>query len=558
MATKKYVLGIDFGTLSGRALLVDAANGNEVASEVHEYANGVIEDTLPVDSRKLEHDTALQDPNDYLEVLRNAVPRTLAKARVKPEQVIGVATDFTASSPLPCYADGTPLCFDKKWRNNPHAWVKLWKHHAAQPEADYINEVGRKRGERFLSVYGGKYSSEWFMSKLLQVVNDSPEIYDACDRWIESADWIVWQLTGRECRSLCTAGYKAMWVYPYGEGWAYPSHEFFTALHPKLANVIDKKLSTQLHPLGARAGKLSKDAARLTGLKEGTPVAVGNVDAHVAVPACTVTTPGKMVMIMGTSICNMLLGDDFRTVEGMCGTVKDGILAGYWGYEAGQSAVGDIFAWFVDNAVPSEWQRRADKEGVDLHQLLSRESAKLKVGQSGLLALDWWNGNRSILVDTNLSGCIFGLTLASTAPEIYRALVEATAFGQRKIMDAFTSQGLAIDALYACGGLASKNEVLMQIYADVLGRPIYVAASDQTCALGSAIHAAVAAGHYPDVKTAASKMARVREKRYEPSGANHKAYDTLYAEYERLHDLLGRNTIPTIKTLRALRASASK
>jgi L-ribulokinase len=557
MATKKFVLGIDYGTLSGRALLVDVANGKEVASEVYEYANAVIENTIPGEKTRLEPDTALQDPNDYLEVLKRTVPKVLAKAKVKASQVIGVTTDFTASSPLPCYADGTPLCFDSRWRRNPHSWVKLWKHHAAQPEADFINEVGRKRNERFITTYGGKYSSEWFFSKLLQVVNDSPEIYDACERWIESADWIIWQLTGRECRCWCTAGYKAMWVYPYGSGWAYPSQEFFAALNPKLHNVYNK-LSMDLYPLGSCAGKITKAAARMTGLQEGTPVAVGNVDAHAAVPACTVTTPGKMVMIMGTSICNMLLGNDYRTVEGMCGTVYNGIIDGYWGYEAGQSAVGDIYAWFVDNAVPHEWQQRAEKEKMDIHQLLSHEAAKLKVGQSGLLALDWWNGNRSILVDATVSGCMFGLNLSTTAPEIYRALIEATAFGQRKIMDAFESKGLAIQELYACGGLATKNDILMQIFADILGRPIYVAASEQTCALGSAIHAAVVAGYYPDVKTAASKMARVREHRFEPNEANHRAYGALYDEYQRLHDLLGRHHLPTMKQLRNLRTAGHR
>ncbi len=551
---KEYVLGIDFGTLSGRALVVDADNGKETADAEYVYANGVIDQNLPGEKKRLEPDTALQDPNDYLEVLRQAVPKALKKAKIRPEQVIGIGTDFTASSPLPCCADGTPLCFDKKWRKNPHAWVKLWKHHAGQPEADEINALGRRRNEHFLTVYGGKYSSEWFFSKLLQVARDAPELYDAMGRWIEACDWIVWQMTGRETRSLCAAGYKAMWVYPHGEGWAYPAPDFFEELHPKLGNVIGEKLHTQLHQLGQKAGGLTAEMAEITGLKEGTPVSIGNVDAHAAVPACTVTSTGKMVNIMGTSTCNMLLGDEFQPVEGMCGAVKDGIIPGFWGYEAGQSAVGDIFAWYIENGVPSKWKGKGRASPAETHEILSGEAGKLKAGQSGLLALDWWNGNRSVLVDTTLSGCIFGLTLASTPPEIYRALIESTAFGQRKIIDAFESHGVRVHEVYACGGLAAKNPVLMQIYADVIGRPIFIAESAQTCALGSAMHGAVACGRYPDIREAAGKMARIKRERYEPEEASHAAYQPLYGEYSRLHDLLGRHRVPVMKTLKNLRA----
>lgn len=553
MSDRKYVIGLDFGTLSGRALLVDAETGEEKASAVYEYSNGVIENKLPESGLELEPDTALQDPNDYLKVLKKTVPKVLSQAGVTPDEVIGLATDFTASSPLPCFQDGQPLCFDKQWRGNPHAWVKLWKHHAAQPEADAINELGRQRQERFVEVYGGKYSSEWSFSKLLQVVNDAPEVYDAMDRWIEAADWIVWQLTGEEKRSICTAGYKSMVVYPQDGKWTYPSSEFFAALHPKLGRVVEEKLSNQFYPLGGKAGTLTRRMAKMMGLNPGIAVAVGNVDAHVAVPACTVTTPGKMVLIMGTSTCNLLLGENFQPVEGMCGAVLDGVIPGYWGYEAGQSAVGDIFAWFIKQAVPEALSKKAKKMEVTTFNLLSQEAAALQPGQSGLLALDWWNGNRSILVDANLSGCIFGLTLASTPPEIYRALIEATAFGQRKIIDSFESQNIRINELYACGGLASKDEVLMQIYADVLGRPIYIAASDQTCALGSAMHAAVAAGYYPDIQTAAHRMARVKNRRFEPNATYHEIYNQLYAEYSRLHDLFGRHQLPTLKQLRSLR-----
>ncbi|MDX2109454.1 MAG: ribulokinase [Verrucomicrobiota bacterium] len=551
---KMYALGIDFGTLSGRALLVDADTGQEIADAVHPYANAVIEKCVPGTKTPLEPDTALQDPKDYLDVLRIAVPAVLAKAKVKPAQIIGIGTDFTASSPLPCFSDGTPVCFDPKLRNNPHSWVKLWKHHAAQPEADYINEIARQRGEHFATVYGGKYSSEWFFSKLLQVVHDAPEVYDAMDRWIEAADWIVWQLTGQEKRSVCAAGYKAMWVYPYGEGWAYPSPEFFRALHPKLETVYGK-LSMELHQLGARAGGLTAEMAKLMGLNPGTPVAIGNVDAHAAVPACTVTSPGKLVNIMGTSTCSMVLGNGFQPVEGMCGAVANGIIPGLWGFEAGQSCVGDSFGWFVQNACPRHalgLPENADEGSV--HARLVELASASKPGRSGLLALDWWNGNRSVLVDTTLSGCIFGLNLATTPAEIYRAMIESTAFGQLRIIQSFEEHGVPIDEVFACGGLAIKNDFLMQIYADVINRPISIADSKQTCALGAAMHGAVAAGYHANISVAAAKMARVREKRFEPIGANTSIYNQLYSEYCRLHDLLGRHQIPTMRTLKKLRA----
>ncbi|MBI3851238.1 MAG: ribulokinase [Verrucomicrobia bacterium] len=552
--TKQYVIGVDFGTLSGRALLVDVHTGEEVTSAVYEYADGVIETTLPGDKKRLPPDTALQNPADYLTALSATIPKVLRAAKVKPEQIIGLGTDFTCCTMLPTKADGTPLCFDKKWRKNPHAWVKLWKHHAAQPEANFINEIGHQGNEPFLATYGGKYSSEWFFSKLLETVNHAPEVYDAADRFIEAGDWIVWQLCGAERRCVSAAGFKAMWVYPDGKGgWTYPSPDFFQPLHPKLENVVVEKFSAKLYPLGSRAGGLTAAMAKLTGLREGTPVAVGNIDAHVAVPACTVTTPGKLVMIMGTSTCHLLIGETRQEVEGMCGVVKDGVVPGFWGYEAGQAGVGDLFAWYVGQGVPAYVQAEAKKSGKSVYQILERKAAALKPGESGLLALDWWNGNRSVLVDADLTGLLIGATLTTKPHEIYRALVEATAFGTRKIIEAFTNKGVAIDELYACGGLAQKNPLLMQIYSNVTGRPIKVAESEQTCALGAAMQAAVAAGAYPKIHAAALKMARVRKKSYQPDFRNKPIYDQLYAEYTRLHDWFGRDPHGTMKVLKQLK-----
>jgi L-ribulokinase len=553
MPKDKFVVGIDYGTESGRAVVVRVRDGEELGAAIVPYPDGVIDERLP-GGPKLEPDWALQNPRDYLLVVEKAVPRALKAAKVRVEDVIGIGTDFTASSPLPAKRDGTPLCFLKQYRKHPHAWVKLWKHHASQPEANRINQIGHERNEEFIRIYGGKYSSEWFFSKLLQILDEAPEIYDATERFIEAADWIVWQLTGNERRNTCTAGYKAMWVKDKG----FPSADFFRALHLRMENVVEEKLGTSYYPLGARAGGLTAAWARKTGLKEGTAVSIGNVDAHVAVPACTVTGPGSMVMIMGTSICHLLLGRERRMVEGMCGTVKDGVVPGLWGYEAGQSAVGDIFAWFFEHGVPDYIHREARQKGTPLVQVLEKRAAALRPGTSGLIALDWWNGNRSVLVDVDLTGVLLGTTLATRAEEIYRALIEATAFGTRQIIEAFESKGIEVKNLVACGGLPEKNKLLMQIYADVTGREIRLARRLLTCpALGSAMHAAVAAGSaaggYQDIFEAARRMASVQKLVYRPRAENRAVYDAIFKEYQTLHDYFGRGSNDVMKRLKELR-----
>jgi L-ribulokinase len=548
----RFVLGIDYGTESGRAAVIRVANGELVSSVIVPYPDSVIDSKLP-GGPKLEQDWALQNPRDYLLVIEKGIPKALKSAGVKAEQVVGLGTDFTASSPLPVKSDGTPLCFLSEFRKHPHAWVKLWKHHAAQPEADRINEIGGERNEEFIRIYGGKYSSEWFFSKLLQIVNEAPAIYAATERFIEAADWIVWQLTGVEKRNTCTAGYKAMWV----KGKGFPSGDFFRALHPTLENVIGTKVPETYYPLGARAGGLTPEWACKTGLREGTPVSIGNVDAHVSVPACSVTGPGSMVMIMGTSICHILLGTGQRMVEGMCGVVEDGVVPGLWGYEAGQSAVGDIFAWFCENGVHESVHREARRSKVPFTTVLEKRAAALRPGTSGLLALDWWNGNRSVLVDAGLTGVLLGLRLSTRPEDIYRALIEATAFGTRQIIEAFESRSVEVRNLVACGGLPEKNKLLMQIYADVTGREIKIARQLLTCpALGSAMHAAVAAGRagggYDNIFEAAQKMAQVQKSSYRPRRENHSVYNRIFNEYQMLHDYFGRGANDVMKRLKAL------
>jgi L-ribulokinase len=553
MSEGKYAVGVDFGTESGRAVLIDVTSGEEIASSVHPYANGVIDESLPDSGVELEPDWALQDPNDYIEVYKRAIPAVLDDSGVDPEDVIGVGIDFTACTMLPTKADGTPLCFLPEWRDNPHAWVKLWKHHAAQPEANKLNAIARELGYDFLDRYGGKISSEWFFPKAWQILDEAPDVYASADRLIEAADWAVWQLTGVEARNSCTAGYKAVWSKREG----FPPNEFLKALDPRMENIVDEKMARDISPLGDRAGGLTAEAAAWTGLKPGTAVAVANVDAHVSVPAATVTEPGRMVIIMGTSNCHMVLATEERFVPGMCGYVEDGILPGFFGYEAGQSCVGDHFAWFVENAVPAAYEHEAEARGIGIHALLEEKAAALQPGESGLVALDWWNGNRSVLVDVDLTGMLLGATLATKAEEIYRALIEATAYGTRIIIETLVEHGVPVAEIVATGGLPDRNKLLMQVYADVTGRTIHVAESGQIGALGSAMHAAVAAGKaaggFDSIEEASEKMAGLRGEVYEPIPEHQVVYDRLYAEYVTLHDYFGRGANDAMKRLKALR-----
>ncbi|MCP4167300.1 MAG: ribulokinase [Chloroflexi bacterium] len=555
MSSEKYAIGVDFGTESGRAAIVDVADGRMLATSVHPYSNGVIDERLPDLDIRLEPDWALQDPNDYIEVYKHAIPAALAESGVDPADVIGVGIDFTACTILPTRADGTPLCFLPEWRANPHAWVKLWKHHAAQPEANKLNAIAYEQGfGDIMDRYGGKISSEWFYPKAWQILDEAPDVYAASERLIEASDWVVWQLTGVETRNSCTAGYKAMWSKSEG----FPPNAFFKALDPRLENIVDEKMTREILPLGARAGGLTPEAAAWTGLAPGTAVAIANVDAHVAVPAATVSKPGQMVIIMGTSNCHMVLGEQEAIVPGMCGVVEDGILPNMPGFEAGQSCVGDHFAWFVDNCVPAAYERQAEAEGRSVHELLEEKAAQLQPGESGLLALDWWNGNRSVLVDVDLTGLLIGATLSTKPEDIYRALIEATAYGTKMIVQTFKANGVAVDEIIATGGLPNHNKLLMQIYADVCGLPIYVAEAPQVPALGSAMHGAVSAGTdaggYGDIVEASKHMARLREEHYVPIPEHAATYEKLYAEYVTLHDYFGRGANDVMKRLKEMKA----
>jgi len=550
MATKSsehYVIGVDFGTLSGRAVVVRVSDGAELGSSVHEYESAVMDKILGSSGKALPADWALQDPQDYVSVLKHAVPGAVQAAGISSADVVGIATDFTACTMVPVLADGTPLSRLEQFRDRPHAWVKLWKHHAAQPHADRINEVARTRGETWLARYGGQISSEWELAKGLQILEEDPEIYHAMDKFVEAADWIVWQLCGEYVRNACTAGYKGNL-----QDGAYPSRDYFAALNPDFAGFADEKIQHPIGELGSRAGGLTAEAAGWTGLPEGIAVAVGNVDAHVTAPAAQATQPGQMVAIMGTSTCHVMNGEALAEVPGMCGVVDGGIISGYYGYEAGQSGVGDIFAWYVNNQVPGSYFEDANKAGVGIHEHLTNLASKQAVGEHGLIALDWHSGNRSVLVDHELSGVIVGQTLSTTAEEGYRALLESTAFGTRMIVETFRDAGVPVTEFIVAGGLLT-NSFLMQVYSDVTRLPLSVIDSDQGPALGSAIHAAVAAGFYGSVGEASEAMGRLKRAVYTPNEEASKAYDELYADYVRLHDYFGRGSNDVMKRLKARR-----
>ena len=543
-----YSIGLDFGTLSARAMLVDNATGAAMAASVFEYPHGVIDSRLPESGVALPDNYALQHPQDYIEALEWLLGDVWRRGGVRPEDIVGIGVAFTGSTLIPVDRSIRPLCFDPRFAAQPHAWPMLWKHHGTQAQADRINRVAAERGEAFMRRYGGKSSAEWTIAKVLNVLEEAPEVYEAAHRFVDAGDWIVYLLTSSLTRNSCCAGYKVFWSGADG----FPSRDFFAALHPRMEDVIDEKIGRQVNPIGSRAGSLSEAVARRTGLSPRTRVGVANLDAHTAVPATGICREGQLLMIMGTSLCQMVNSTRAVEIPGINGSIRDGILPGFYGVEAGQTAVGDIYDWFVSNCVPREYADEALQTGENLFQVLTRKAAALRPGASGLLALDWWNGNRSMLVDFNLTGLILGLTLTTRPEEIYRALIESTAFGSRVIAESLEqSCGMPFE-IFACGGLSRKSPLVMQIFSDVLGREIRVSAAEQATALGAAIYGALAAGAadggYDDIFEAIGRMSSGVDRVYSPNAENHAVYTRLFGEYRRLHDLFGREQ-PTMKTL---------
>ncbi len=551
MTDEKYLIGVDFGTLSGRALVVRASDGKELGTAVVDYPHGVMDEQLSAaDGQRLPADFALQDPGDYRLALEQSIPAAVQDAGVDPADVVGIGIDFTSATVLTCKADSTPVCQLEQFRNNPHAWVKLWKHHGAIDEANRIVELARKRGENWLTRYGGILSSEMGLPKVFETFHKAPDVYAATDVFCTAVDWITWILTGSLHYSAANAGYKFNW-----QDGSYPTEEFLAALDPAFAGVVRDKLSAPMRPLGAKVGGLSDEMAAKLGLPAGIAVATGNIDAHVAAAAVQGLGTGQMTAIMGTSNCYIISDEQLVNVPGVFGIVDGGVVDGLWGYEAGQSAVGDIFAWFINNCVPASYFEEAGRRGISIYDLLNELAAEQEVGGHGLVALDWHNGNRSILSDPRLGGAMIGLTLSTTPEEQYRALVEATAFGARVIIDAFRKAGIEVNEFIACGGV-SKSPFIMQLYCDICRVPLSVGATEQPGSRGSAVFAAVAAGLYPDARTASEAMGAKASHAYEVDEARAAKYDRLFAVYQQLHDHFGREHAELMHTLRDLRREA--
>ncbi len=536
-----YAIGVDFGTESGRVLLLALDGAKEVAVEVVPYESAVIDRELPGSDERLGHDWALQDPADWMAVLERGIPAVLESAGVDGAEVVGIGIDVTSCTVLPVSGDGEPLCQQDRWREHAHAWPKLWKHHAAQDVADRLTEVAAEREEEFLSRYGGRISSEWYFPKLIELWEEDREVYDAAEVFLEATDWIVWQLTGRKCLQLCTAGYKALYTPEHG---GLPSAEYFEAAYPGFSEP-QAKLGDRFVELGTRAGTVVPELASRLRLGEDVAVAVGNVDSFVSVPGAGVRETGVFVTVVGTSICDMVLHDEEIRVPGITGVVRDGILPGLYGYEAGQVAVGDMLAWLV---------RRLLGNGRSFEELESA-AADLAPGSTGLLAFDWWNGNRSILADADLTGVIFGLTLQTKAEEIYRALLESIAFGNRRIVENFVEGGLPINEIVACGGISVRSPLTMQLFADTSGLRVRVPDSEEIPARGSALFGGVAGGYYEDIYSAidAARPGEVRV--YEPVSAAKAVYDRVYGVYRELYGLLGSERAELMHELKQIAMS---
>jgi L-ribulokinase len=550
-----YTIGLDYGTNSARALVVDCKDGREIGTAVVDYPSG--HQGILLDST--DHHLARQNPSDYLHVAEKTIVQALEAARFNDpsftnDQVIGIGMDGTGSSPLPVDANNVPLSQHAEFASNLNAQCWLWKDHTAIPQAEAITEACRKLRPHYLAKIGGTYSSEWFWAKLWHCLQVDPGVFTAAHSWVELADFIPAVLAGvtdpaKIRRGICMAGHKAL----YAEDWGgLPDKEFLSTLDPALADLRDR-LYTKAHDASSIAGNLCTEWAEKLGLPAGIPIAIGEMDVHYGAIGCGVEE-GTLVKVIGTSTCDCAVVAADKTVAdipGICGIVKGAILPGYFGVEAGQSAVGDIFKWFVEGVLGD----------AKLHESLTQEASRLKPGQSGLLALDWNNGNRTILVDQRLTGLLLGQTLYTTRAEIYRALIEATAFGARAIIERLREYGVPVERIVCSGGIAEKNTLLMQIYADVTGCEMRLSRSSQSCALGSAISAAVVAGAHADFKAAQSAMTALKDITYRPIPENQKTYEKLYALYRDLHDSFGgvssgNNLDHVMKTLLSLKTNS--
>ena len=548
----KYAIGLDFGTLSVRAILVDIQTGEEKATSVYEYPHGVMETRIPT-GQTLAPNWALQDPQDYLNGLQETITTIISQNEIYPEEVIGIGIDFTSSTILPVKHNKTALCALPQFKDEPHAYVKLWKHHGAEEEALWIDEIIKQRNEEWISLYGGKTSSEWMIPKIAETAKHAPLIYQEADLFMEALDWITWHLTDDSSRSACGAGYKAF----YHHERKYPSKDFYKAIDPLMENIVEEKLQGEIKSVGEVAGYLTKAYAKKLGLKEGTPVATGIIDAHASMVGAGITQPGEMMIIVGTSSCHMLLSEKEVGIPGVCGIVQGGIIPGYFAYEAGQCCVGDHFAWFTKNCIPSSYEQQARSKGMNIHDFLCHKLRNYKAGQSGLVALDWWNGVRSPLMDFNLNGMILGMNLQTKPEDIYMALIEATAYGTRMIIESFEKAGVPIHSIVLGGGIPAKNRMLVQTYANICNREIRLCTSSQASAMGAAILGIAAAkaevSGYASIHEIASKLGSKEDKVYVPNKENVAMYNKLYEEYKILHNYFGKGQNDVMRLLNKIR-----
>ena len=550
----KYSIGLDFGTLSVRAIVVDVSSGKECGTAVYEYPHGVISGAL-LCGTPLPDGWALQNPQEYLDGVRYVIPEAMRRGNVQAEDVIGIGLDFTSNTFLPVDADYMPLCLKKEYEDRPHAWVKLWKHHGRSDYAARMARIARERQEPFLKYSAGNVSAEWLFPRILEILEEDPALYRDTYTFIEAGDWIVRMLTGNDCRSTCIAGYKALWSKEYG----LPSEDYFAAVNPDFRNVVKEKMREDYYVLGHSAGTLSQFGAELTGLGREVEVSVCSIDAEAAMPLARELKSGNMLICFGTSGCHIMVASEFKVIPGTSGTVEDGIIPGMFAYEMGQRCVGDALNWVVDYCVPASYAEAAKAAGKGIHQYLTELAEKQRPGENGLVALDWWNGNRSVLGNFDLSGMLLGMTMETRPEDIYRAFIEATAYGTRKIIESYEENGIKINNLYGCGGISRKNSLFMQIYSDVLNREFQIIRTEQAPAMGSAMFGAVAAGEekggYRDIMAAAAAMCEPFEKTYTPNPENVPLYDELYKEYSLLHDYFGRGANDVMARMRRRKAN---
>ncbi len=549
----QYTLGIDYGTLSVRTVLMNCTDGEIAAVSSMAYPHAVMDQVLPDGRTMLPANWALEYPDDYLEVLEHTVREVMDQSGIRPEDVIGLSIDFTSCTMVAADENKRALCSLEEFRSRPHAYAKLWKHHGAQDEADEINEVLTELGLIHQPRYGGAVSPELLLPKILEILHDDPQIYERASVFMEAGDWLTWNLTGKLKRSGNMAAYKAWWTPEEG----YVPQQVLEALDGRLKDLIPCKLRGEICPAGGCIGTLTEEWAARLSLRSGIAVGAGIIDAHAGMPGSGIYRPGQLMLVLGTSSVELLLSDRPYADHGVMGNVRGAIMPGYYSLEAGLAAVGDMYGWFVDGLVPEAYAQRAREKGMNLHQYLSALAQELRPGASGLLALDWWNGNKTPYVNGDLSGVLMGLTLQTRPEEIYRALIEANAFGTRMIMEEFMKSGAVVDEVIVSGGIAQKNPFVLRVFTDVLNRPVRISASDQTAAVGSAMYAAAAAGveagGYATVADASRALARLKEEVYEPDPEHAQIYDDLYALYKEAVSVFDPKVKGILKSLKTMR-----